>query len=214
MQKLVEIRNVTAGYGQKVVLHDFSLDVVKGDFLGITGPNGGGKTTLLKVLLGLLKPMEGTVSFFDNDKPVKGLSVGYLPQLNNIDKQFPISVRQVIESGLISEKPVLRGFTSEQKQRVSDVVHLMELDDLATRAIGELSGGQRQRALLGRSIVMNPQLLVLDEPNSYIDSSFEVKFYDLLREINKSSTIILVSHDDEALNNLASRVIHIDEKSL
>ena len=117
MDKLIDIEHVTAAYGNKTVLRDVSLTIWKDDFLGIIGPNGGGKTTLLKVILGLLSPVSGTIRFYEDGKAVPSLRIGYLPQLNNIDKKFPISVREVIASGLASEKKLFRSFDSGQKQR-------------------------------------------------------------------------------------------------
>ena len=147
MQKLIEIKDVIAGYGSKTVLRDVSLDIYEGDFLGIIGPNGGGKTTLLKVILGLLQPSSGTIRFYQGSQQVPFLRIGYLPQLNNIDKKFPITVRDVIASGLASEKRWIRGFNDQQNKRIDTVVTEMGLENLVKRPIGELSGGQLQRVL-------------------------------------------------------------------
>ena len=133
MEKLIDIEHVTAAYGNKTVLRDISLTVWKGDFLGIIGPNGGGKTTLLKVILGLLPPVSGTIRFYEDGQMVPSLRIGYLPQLNNIDKKFPISVREVVTSGLASEKPLFRSYSASQKQRVEEVLGKMGLEDLAGR---------------------------------------------------------------------------------
>ena len=140
MEKLIDIDHVTAAYGNKTVLRDISLTIWKDDFLGIIGPNGGGKTTLLKVILGLLPPVSGVIRFYEDGRIVPSLRIGYLPQLNNIDKKFPISVREVVTSGLASEKPLFRSYSASQKQRVEEVLGKMGLEDLANRAIGELSG--------------------------------------------------------------------------
>ena len=202
MEKLIDIEHVTAAYGNKTVLRDISLTVWKDDFLGIIGPNGGGKTTLLKVIRGLSPPVAGTIRFYEAERPVPSLRIGYLPQLNNIDKKFPISVREVVASGLASEKRLFRSYSASQKQR---------LEDLASRAIGELSGGQLQRVLLGRSIVSRPQVLILDEPNSYVDKRFESHFYKLLDEINKESAIILVSHDIGTVLAMVKNIACVNE---
>ena len=214
MEKLIDIDHVTAAYGNKTVLRDISLTIWKDDFLGIIGPNGGGKTTLLKVILGLLPPVSGVIRFYEDGRIVPSLRIGYLPQLNNIDKKFPISVREVVTSGLASEKPLFRSYSASQKQRVEEVLGKMGLEDLANRAIGELSGGQLQRVLLGRSIVSRPQVLILDEPNSYVDKRFESHFYKLLDEINKESAVILVSHDIESAVEYASHIFHLQETVL
>ena len=211
MNKLINIDNIVAGFDNKIVLHDVSLDIWENDFLGIIGPNGGGKTTLLKIILGLLKPKSGSVRYFDGEKEVSSLKIGYLPQMNKIDKKFPISVREVVLSGLMAEKPRFRDFTAEQKQRAEEVISQMGLQELAKRAIGDLSGGQLQRVLLGRSMVSRPKVLILDEPNSYVDKRFESHFYNLLEEISKESSIILVSHDIGTVLSMVKNIACINE---
>lgn len=186
---IIEIKNLSAGYDGRNVLHDINLTVYEQDFLGIIGPNGGGKTTLMKCILGLLKPTNGEIIF--HCKP----SLGYLPQYNTIDRKFPISVEEVILSGLSVQKSLTARFTPEEKEKSKQVIARMGLEGLEHRAIGQLSGGQLQRALLGRAIISDPSVLILDEPNTYIDKRFEARLYELLAEINKECAIILVSHD-------------------
>lgn len=186
---IIEIKNLSAGYDGRNVLHDINLTVYEQDFLGIIGPNGGGKTTLMKCILGLLKPTDGEIIF--HCKP----SLGYLPQYNTIDRKFPISVEEVILSGLSVQKSLTARFTPEEKEKSKQVIARMGLEGLERRAIGQLSGGQLQRALLGRAIISDPSVLILDEPNTYIDKRFEARLYELLAEINKECAIILVSHD-------------------
>ena len=216
MEKLIDIDHVTAAYGNKTVLRDISLTIWKDDFLGIIGPNGGGKTTLLKVILGLLPPVSGVIRFYEDGRSVPSLRIGYLPQLNNIDKKFPISVREVVTSGLASEKPLFRSYSASQKQRVEEVLGKMGLEDLANRAIGELSGGQLQRVLLGRSIVSRPQVLILDEPIAGLDPSAIQDFYHLVRTLNKEErvTIIMVTHDVANVVNQANKILHLKQKVL
>jgi len=206
MEKLIEIKDVTASYNAMPVLKNVSLCVWKDDFLGIIGPNGGGKTTLLKIMLDLMKPVSGEITYFENSKPVSSLKIGYLPQINPIDKRFPISVFEVVASGLASEKPRFRNFTSEQKERIHRMLVQLGIESLAERAIGELSGGQLQRVLLARAIVSQPQLLILDEPNTYVEKRFESQFFELLNEINKDTSIILVSHDVGTLLSMVKNV--------
>ena len=186
---ILEIKNLSAGYDGRNVLHDINLTVYEQDFLGIIGPNGGGKTTLMKCILGLLKPTDGEIIF--HCKP----SLGYLPQYNTIDRKFPISVEEVILSGLSVQKSLTARFTPEEKEKSRQVIARMGLEGLEHRAIGQLSGGQLQRALLGRAIISDPAVLILDEPSTYIDKRFEARLYELLAEINKECAIILVSHD-------------------
>lgn len=192
MNKLIEIEHITACYGDKTVLPDISLTLYEKDFLGVIGPNGGGKTTLLKVILGLLPPVKGRIRFYRDGVEVPSLKMGYLPQMSQIDRKFPIHVREVIASGLAAEKPLFRTFSKGQNRRIDEVAEQMGIEDLVRRPIGELSGGQLQRVLLGRSIVSHPKVLILDEPNSYLDKLFESQFNSLLTEINKESAIILV----------------------
>ena len=211
---LIEIKNLSAGYDSRTVLRDVNLTVYDRDFLGIIGPNGGGKTTLIKCILGLLKPTAGEILYrvttAPNNSPAplvdsaansqfstlnSQFSMGYLPQYNSIDRKFPITVEEVILSGLSSQKSLISRFTASHREKARQVVARMGLEGLEERAIGALSGGQLQRALLGRAIISDPELVVLDEPSTYIDKRFEARLYELLAEINHDCAIILVSHD-------------------
>ena len=192
---IIEIKDLSAGYENKTVLSHVNLTIYERDFLGIIGPNGGGKTTLVKNILGLLKPTQGNIRFYKNGKEVTELNMGYLPQYSTIDKKFPISVYEVVLSGLTKQKSLLSRYQPEHHEQVKHIIQRMGLEGLEERAIGELSGGQLQRALLGRALVSDPDLIILDEPNTYIDKRFEAKLYSLLEEINKERAIALVSHD-------------------
>jgi zinc transport system ATP-binding protein len=211
MEKLIEITNLYAAYGSKTVLRDVTLDIYKGDFLGIIGPNGGGKTTLLKVILGLLKPASGNIKFYHEGEEVSKLKIGYLPQINNIDKKFPITVWEVVASGLAEEKPLFRAYTKAQKARIEEAMEQMGVLEFENRPIGELSGGQLQRVLLGRAIVSRPELLILDEPNSYVDKRFESRFYELLEQINQESAVVLVSHDIGTVISMVKNIACVNE---
>lgn len=191
-QPILEIKNLYAAYDTHVVLHDVNLSVYEHDFLGIIGPNGGGKTTLIKCILGLLKPTQGEIIFSPSSAK---RAIGYLPQYNTIDKKFPITVEEVILSGLSCKKTLSSPFTATHRKKAQEVIVRMGLEGLEQHAIGALSGGQIQRTLLGRAIISDPQLLILDEPSTYIDKRFEARLYELLAEINKECAIILISHD-------------------
>ena len=201
---LIRIEHLIAGYNGSVVLKDISLSVYENDFLGIIGPNGGGKTTLLKVILGLLKPYSGTIHYAKDLKQ----RIGYMPQINSIDRKFPIRVEEVVESGLMANKELT---STEKKRKVRTTLENIGLINFANKSVGELSGGQWQRALLGRAIISDPELLILDEPNSYIDKRFENHFYQLLQEINKDTAIILISHDIGTLVSLVRNVACVNE---
>ena len=185
---LIKIRDLSAGYDGRLVLRNVNLNVYDRDFLGIIGPNGGGKTTLIKCILGLSKPSGGEII-------CRPLTMGYLPQYSSIDRKFPITVEEVILSGLSSKKSLTSRFTSEHREKALSVIARMGLEGMEKRAIGALSGGQLQRALLGRAIISDPEAGSLDEPSTYIDKRFEARLYELLAEINKDCAIILVSHD-------------------
>ncbi len=192
---LVHIDNLEVGYEEKIVLHHVNLTIYEKDFLGIIGPNGGGKTTLIKSIMGLKEIQKGQIEFYKNGTKVNHIGIGYLPQYNQVDKRFPINVEEVVLSGLETPKNIWKRYTGKQKQQVRGTIMKMGLSGLEKRSIGTLSGGQLQRALLARAVVSQPDLLILDEPDTYIDKKFEAHLYDLLTEINEDSAIILVSHD-------------------
>lgn len=196
MNPIIEIKSLNVGYDNKPdVLKDVSLTVYDNDFLGIIGPNGGGKTTLLRTILGFIHPDSGSVSFYENGIKVPHINIGYLPQINHIDKKFPIKVSDVILSGLTLRGKIFKRYTAEDRGKVFPVAEKMGVENLLDRAIGDLSGGQLQRVLLGRAIIDKPKLIILDEPSSYVDKLFETNFYKILGEINKEIAIVLVSHD-------------------
>lgn len=202
---LITLSNVSLVRQQRTILSDINLSINRGDFLAITGPNGGGKTTLLRIMLKLQKPSQGIVTYHHTDLSGK-LSIGYLPQKNMIDSRFPITVSQVIASGLITKNVD----KSTLSQLTGEMVNLMGLESRKDAPIGELSGGQLQRTLLGRALISTPPILVLDEPLSYVDKQFEEKIYHIIDQIAKSTTIILVSHEMSKIASMANRHIIID----
>lgn len=193
-QILVELKSITVGYSGEVALKDVNFKIRKNDFIGIIGPNGGGKTTLVKVILGLLKPMTGEVINNLNGIGMNN-SIGYLPQVNFIDKKFPISVKDVVLSGFMEKEKLINKFSKNQKQTALSIMENMGISHLKKKPIGELSGGQLQRVFLTRAIVSSPELLILDEPNTYVDNRFESELYEKLKELNKSMAILIISHD-------------------
>ncbi|MEN9920058.1 MAG: hypothetical protein RL662_2494 [Bacteroidota bacterium] len=210
--KILELKDISVGYERdKLVLQNVALEVQQHDFLGIIGPNGGGKTTLLKTILGLIKPSAGSVLLYSNNKLVDRINIGYLPQINQIDKKFPISVFDVILSGLRVQRKLFGYYSQEQKQKAEATVVRMGLESFIDKPIGNLSGGQLQRALLGRAIVDDPDLLILDEPSSYVDKRFETDFYKILEQINQKTAIILVSHDVGTVISLVKNIACVNE---
>jgi zinc transport system ATP-binding protein len=195
MESLVEIRNLSAGYGQNIVLQEVDLLIHPNDFIGVIGPNGGGKTTLLKAILGLIPPLAGEIIFAESMTAGNIHRIGYLPQINNIDRKFPVTVFDVVRSGLMSRKRLIGRYSAEDNERSNLLMEEMGIFAIRDKAIGELSGGQIQRALLCRALVNNPKLLILDEPNTYVDNRFERELYEKLKVLNEKLAILLVSHD-------------------
>lgn len=201
-EPLISLENVGITRSGRTILSGVNLTVCQGDFMAITGPNGGGKTTLLRILLRLLAPSEGSVVYSPNLK-----TVGYLPQKNRIDSMFPISVADVVASGLLSIDGIDK---RERAQRVRDTLRLVGMESHSKSPIGAISGGQLQRTLLGRAIISNPSLLVMDEPLNFLDKGFESRIYEIIREFSTHSTIVLVSHEMNEIATMANRHIIVD----
>lgn len=203
---LIKLTDVGMRWDNKVVLSDVNLSINKGDFIAITGPNGGGKTTLLRIILRLLRPTTGTVEYLTapGDVPV---SIGYLPQKNMIDSHFPITVSEVISYGLINEKRLSKAQVAE---RIEEMIETVGLADRRDYTIGQLSGGQLQRALLGRALISRPDVLLLDEPLSYIDKRFETRIYEIIESIAGNTTLVLVSHEMSRIAAMANRHLIVD----
>ena len=205
---MIELDHVWMQWDNRIALQDVSFSIDEGDFVAITGPNGGGKTTLLRIVLKLLKPTQGRVVYREQGREVKALVVGYLPQKNMIDQRFPISVEEVISSGLLSQKLD----RTEVANQVAKIIDMVGLKEHAHRPIGNLSGGQLQRALLGRAIISQPRVLVLDEPLSYVDKRFEGRIYEIVSQLSRNTTILLVSHEMSKISTMANRHIIIDKQ--
>jgi zinc transport system ATP-binding protein len=193
MANLIEIRSLSAGYDSKVVLRDVDFSVMEKDFIGVIGPNGGGKTTLLKIILGLLKPISGTIIF--NEDLLKQNKIGYLPQMSAGDNSFPVTVTDVVLSGLMIKKTAVAVITSDDRRKAENVIAELGLKDIRRSTLNELSGGQLQRVFLGRAIIGSPALLLLDEPDNFVDATFETDFYQKLHDLNNRMAILMVSHD-------------------
>ncbi len=191
MNPILELHGISAGYDGKTVLRHVDFAIEEGDFIGIIGPNGGGKTTLLKVILGLLKPSAGEVVYHT---PKQNL-FGYLPQNSRFDRRFPIDVTEVVLSGLLSEKGLHGTDTRDDRRKAWELLEKYGMGDYRKASIGELSGGQMQRVFLCRAVISSPRILILDEPTTYVDSNFEKEFYPILLELNRTLSIVMVSHD-------------------
>jgi zinc transport system ATP-binding protein len=190
---LLEMFSVSVAYGSNIALQDTDLKVYDNDFIGVIGPNGGGKTTLLKVILGLVKPYKGRLVF--NQELLGRNKIGYLPQMSTGDNNFPLTVKDVILSGLMMQKGVISMMSLSDNKRASQVVDELGLSELSDSSLSELSGGQLQRVFLGRAVIGDPRLLLLDEPGNFVDTNFENDFYEKLRVLNRRMAIMMVSHD-------------------
>jgi len=200
-QPLVKLQNLSAGYNNQPVIRDVNLEIYPEDFIGVIGPNGGGKTTLSKVILGLLPPVSGTISF-----PAGKINIGYLPQVSQIDRTFPVTVMDVVLSGCTIERRWWLPVSKKSKIKALQLLTEVGLEGLKDRSIGELSGGQLQRALLARAIIDDPQLLLLDEPNTFVDRNFEGELYRSLEELNKKMAVFLISHDIGTISSIVKTI--------
>ncbi len=207
---LIEIRNLSAGYTpNKIILKNINFNVYKNDFIGIIGPNGGGKSTLLKLILGLLKPINGKITF--NNTTENKLKIGYLPQINSIDKDFPIKVLDVVLSGLMNRN-IFKHFSNSDKKKAINLLDKVGLKNFYNNPISKLSGGQMQRVYLCRAIINNPELLILDEPNTFVDKNFEQELYQHLKELNKKMAILLVTHDIGTISSVVKTIACVNEE--
>lgn len=192
MGPLIQIKNVSVGYDKITVLQNLNLEIFDHDFLGVIGPNGGGKTTLLKAILGLVKPLSGKIEFREDLKG-KQKPIGYLPQVKYIDRKFPITVFDVVKSGSMMQSNSIS--KTQTNERVINLLHEMGIYGIRDKSIGRLSGGQMQRVFLCRALISNPKVLILDEPDTFVDNRFEGELYEKLRLLNQQMAIVLVSHD-------------------
>jgi zinc transport system ATP-binding protein len=200
MREIFELQNITAGYDGNPVLLNARLTVYENDFIGIIGPNGGGKTTLLKVIVGLLRPFSGKVVFYNN---FSSNDIGYLSQVTQAERAFPITAKQVVRSGLMSGSYAKGFFVKADHRIVENIMETVGIQNLAQKPVNNLSGGEFQKVMLCRAIISNPKLLILDEPNTFVDHNFEAEMHHILKKLNENMAIIMVSHD---LGNISSLV--------
>ena len=207
----ISIENLSFSYDIDTVLENISLKVDELDFLAIIGPNGGGKSTLLKLILGLEKDESNSIKIF-GQKPSKNLSsLGYVPQNTNINTEFPIKVIEVVLMGHVSEKKPLFGYGKDEIACAMGALSQVGMQEYSKTKIGALSGGQRQRVMIARALCAHPKILILDEPTSSIDAKGQKEIYELLKLLNKSITIVVVSHDISVILEYAGKVAHINK---
>lgn len=206
---LITLDRVSVTYDGCEALHDVSLTISDGDFLGVIGPNGGGKTTLVKAILGSV-PYMGTIHFapelFDGGERL----IGYMPQLTSFDRAFPISIVEVVLSGLQGRRGFLHRYTRDDRRKAHALLDRMGLASVADHPIGAVSGGQMQRALLCRAIISDPKLLILDEPTNFVDNRFEHELYQTLRELSERMAIVMISHDIGTITSLVKEIVCVN----
>ncbi len=203
----IHINNLSVYYGHTPAVTGVCLDVYEGEYLGIIGPNGGGKSTLLKAILGLIPTSSGAVEIYGNNISKKRTLIGYVPQFATLDKQFPITLFEVVLTGCMKKgvTPFFK-YSIKDKKRAYELLEKVGIAELAKRQISELSGGEFQKMLIARALAVNPKILLLDEPTASVDAISRNQIYGLLKELNKSMTIILVTHDMLAVSSHVHRL--------
>ncbi|HSW97972.1 MAG TPA: metal ABC transporter ATP-binding protein [Candidatus Saccharimonadales bacterium] len=201
-KNIIELSNISFSYGEESVLTDITLAIHKGDYLGIIGPNGGGKSTLLKIMLGLLTPKTGTVKLFNKDisKFKDWSKIGYVSQkVTHIDENYPMTVEEIVSMGRFAKRGLFKFLTKQDKDAVKEALCQVEMLNYRTRLIGDLSGGQQQRVFIARALASEPEVIVLDEPTVGVDIKTQEQFYALLQKLNKEfdKTLIMVTHELE-----------------
>ena len=205
-KKAVELKHVYAGYGEDMILQDVTVSLDEGEFLGVIGPNGGGKTTMLKVLLGLLPPIKGHVHIFGHEAMDARRLIGYVPQYATFDRQFPIDVWNVVLMGRLGKLGWKPFFSPRDKRIARDALRKVDMLKFKKREVSKLSGGQIQRVFIARALATEPKLLLLDEPTASVDKMNQESIFELLRELNKTITIILVSHDVGFISSYVKKI--------
>ena len=207
---VVEIENVSLTFNKQPVLEKINLSIAKNDFLAIIGPNGGGKSTLLKVILGLIKFNEGNVTVFGNQPGNPSNPIGYLPQNVTFDPDFPINVFETVLSGRYHG--ILKNYSDKDKEMVSKTLEEVGMIKMQDRQMSRLSGGQKQRVFIARAIVRDPKLLLLDEPMASIDPEMQNSFYNLLTKLRERMAIVLVSHDVGAVSTHVDNIACLNKR--
>jgi len=212
-KSVIEIENVDFRFnGGPRVLEDVSLSVAEGDFASIIGPNGGGKTTLIKIILGLLTPTRGSVEVFGTTPLKARPRIGYMPQHAMMDPRFPVRALDVVMMGRLGRGFTFPSYSAEDRLAAESALARVGLREAGTRPFSDLSGGQRQRVLLARALVTEPEMLLLDEPAAGLDQKVEQDFFDLLQDLNRRLTVVLVSHDLGFVSGFVRTVICVHRR--
>jgi len=210
MGEIVSLREVSVNFGTIPVLEDINLSIKQNDFLAVIGPNGGGKTTLLKILLGLIKPDKGRIKVFGKGPEEGRRSIGYLPQYTFFDPSFPVDVFDVVLMGRYGG--ILKRYSKRDEEAATEALKGVEMVEFKNRQIGKLSSGQMQRVFVARAIVRSPQLLLLDEPTASIDTRMQRSFYEILLKLNKRMAVVLVTHDIGAVSTYVKEIACLNKR--
>ena len=208
-KSLISIRDLWVEYDNTTALEGVNVDIYEDDFLGIIGPNGGGKSSLVKAIMGTT-PYRGKIEFADTLRRGNHYKIGYMPQVSEFDMRFPISIREVVLSGLQTAKGFFGRYRAVDKRRADELLDKMGIAELASNPIGEVSGGQMQRALLCRAIISEPKLLILDEPTNFVDNRFEYEFYNMVRQLSDKMAIVMVSHDLGTITSVVKSILCVN----
>ncbi|MDT8272403.1 MAG: ABC transporter ATP-binding protein [Desulfomonilia bacterium] len=214
MEPIIEFSKVNFSYNGALVLEEVNLLVHQGAFLSLVGPNGGGKTTILKIILGLLRPDSGIVRVFGNSPLKARARIGYMPQHASLDPLFPVTVMDVVLMGRLGQNRTFGFYSRKDRIAAEEALKRVELHDTRTRSFSELSGGQAQRVLLARALVTGPELLILDEPMAHVDIAVETELHELLKELNRDMTIVLVTHDLGFVSRYVTSVACVNRRVL
>ena len=211
-KEIVKLEDIWVYYDGSPALEGVNLVIERNDFLGIIGPNGSGKTTLLKVILGLLKPTRGKVTVL-GQTPEKGRKfIGYIAQYNLFDRNFPISVTDVVLMGRYGKAGLLRRYSKEDRRITDNALKTVDMLDYKDRQIGKLSGGEQQRIFIARALVTEPKLLLLDEPTTSVDPNMQAAFYELLEKLRQDMAIVLVTHDLSAVSTYVNKIACVNRQ--
>ena len=205
-KSLISIRDLWVEYDNTTALEGVNIDIYEDDLLGIIGPNGGGKSSLVKAIMGTTT-YKGHIWYDESLRRGNHYQIGYMPQVSEFDMRFPISIREVVLSGLQTEKGFFGRYSAEDKRRADELLDKMGIAELASNPIGEVSGGQMQRALLCRAIISEPKLLILDEPTNFVDNRFEYEFYNMVRQLSDKMAIVMVSHDLGTITSVVKSIL-------
>lgn len=211
---IISLKNVSFRYTSEDVISDVSLNIHKGDYVGIIGPNGGGKSTLLKLMIGIITPQKGVVQLFNTDiKHFRDWSkIGYVPQRTVIDTNFPITVAEFVIMGRYGKRGLFHFLTKEDKTKALQALRQVEMLEYKDRQLSDLSGGQQQRVFIARALATEPEVIFLDEPTAGVDVKTQKQFYALLRSLNKELdlTLILISHELDVVAHEATELAYVN----